>query len=247
MKKMEIQTKPQLFEIPTNVWETLDFDVVQDTYSDMFKAGLVHPPFFVFSVRMPLRGFLSALATYAMSKGETGIDLNGFFDSIDHLGYKFIVAHYEFRKVAFNYEFRSVIDLGEGIRSVDFCLLTKMPKEFEREMVDFIYKCLTILLATKNTGKNVVTNSLRSGSKKARDNSAKYSTTTYISIGKIVETMHGSSGQRGPVRAHLRRGHVRRQRFGEGRSEEKNVFIAPVFVNADQEWISERRKYKLVG
>jgi hypothetical protein len=46
-------------------------------------------------------------------------------------------------------------------------------------------------------------------------------------------------------RPHLRRGHVRGQRYGKGFEFVKSIWIAPVFVNADPSFMSTRTAYNL--
>jgi hypothetical protein len=50
---------------------------------------------------------------------------------------------------------------------------------------------------------------------------------------------------RQPSRPHLRRGHIRQQRYGHGLTEQKPIWIAPTFVNADEEFVSPRGAYRL--
>jgi hypothetical protein len=164
-----------------------------------------------------------------------------------------LVVEYEFKNLPVsasqmrNVKYRTRAFVGEGQDAVPWNLLTGMPHDVSDNMHAFIYKALITLLATRNCERKVVENTPRAKAKKARDDSRYYSATTYISIGRITETHRSQGGSRGPTRAHLRRGHVRRQRFGEGRSEVKTIFIPPVFVNADREWIADRKKYKLVA
>jgi hypothetical protein len=104
---------------------------------------------------------------------------------------------------------------------------------------------LTVLLATKNAEKKRVKNTSRSASHKQRQASRLFGYTTTIRIGKITEN-YSSGGAGSPMRPHLRRGHVRHQRIGEGRKETKKIFISPVFVNADKGWIESQRKAYVV-
>jgi hypothetical protein len=107
---------------------------------------------------------------------------------------------------------------------------------------------LTVLLATKNIVKEVKIDKLAKlgiGKNKHRPY-----TTTYLKIGKITESVD-RSGKTGcatgeHVRPHLRRGHKRNQRFGLELKYTKAIFIQPVFVNADKEWISDRTEYRVI-
>jgi len=110
-----------------------------------------------------------------------------------------------------------------------------------------ILSTLLVMLATRNVKKDILHNPKRfsdpaskNGIKQIKNKDYKYITT--IKIGKITETMRSDGANRGPVRAHLRRGHIRNQRFGEGLKEAKKIFIQPVFVNADEGWIENQRK-----
>jgi hypothetical protein len=118
---------------------------------------------------------------------------------------------------------------------------------FEDEQYTFeaMFQTLIVLLATKNAQKDRVHNRSTSASSKTRNASKNFAYTTTIRIGKITENCK-SGGTGSPMRPHLRRGHVRNQRYGEGRREIKQIFIAPVFINADKEYVeSQRIAYKI--
>jgi hypothetical protein len=69
-----------------------------------------------------------------------------------------------------------------------------------------------------------------------------------LNIGKITETYRSNENSSGGnVRPHLRRGHIRLQRYGEDFKEVKKIFIQPMFVNADKEWIEKQKTYKFTG
>lgn len=105
---------------------------------------------------------------------------------------------------------------------------------------------LMVLLATKNVEKKTTINSPRSVSPRQKKDAQRYSSTVTIKIGQITETYRNNEDNTRNVRPHLRRGHIRTQRFGTGRTESKKIFIQPVFVNADEDWIAAQRTYKVV-
>jgi hypothetical protein len=130
----------------------------------------------------------------------------------------------------------------------NFKMLTELvlvEKKQQQEGFSSIMRTLLVLLATKNAQKDRVENKPNSSSAKQRNASKNFAYTTTIRIGKITENCK-SGGTGSPMRPHLRRGHVRNQPYGEGRREIKQIFIAPVFINADKEYVeSQRIAYKI--
>jgi len=106
---------------------------------------------------------------------------------------------------------------------------------------------LIVLLATKNIKRDVQICNKPNSRKRREQTLSKYSSTTTISIGKISQTMRSANGTGGPVRPHLRRGHIRNQPYGTGRLEVKRIFIQPMFVNADQGWIDTQKEYRVTA
>lgn len=108
-------------------------------------------------------------------------------------------------------------------------------------MTETIRRLLIVMLATRNTVKTTHRDKL--AARGIGRNKGRYVDTTYIKIGAITEHSSGSDGTtRIP---HLRRGHIRNQRFGPGLSETRKIWIEPTFINVDQGWIAERKEYRL--
>lgn len=76
-----------------------------------------------------------------------------------------------------------------------------------------------------------------------KKNPYSYVTTLRLPTTEECETEGEESGR--PCRPHLRRGHVRRQHWGLQNSYVKKIFIEPVWVNTDQEFISLRDRYNV--
>lgn len=114
---------------------------------------------------------------------------------------------------------------------------------------DAVADMLITLLATRNAVKNVEHNSrlkrgLSSASKPGSTRRYEYVTT--ISVPREMEDDPEHAGITGQAKApHLRRGHVRRQHHGPRNVMVKSIWVAPVFVNADREWVSQRRAYNV--
>lgn len=108
---------------------------------------------------------------------------------------------------------------------------------------------LITLLATKNAIKETEHHkSARLGIGGKRVGSTRrYEYVTTITVPKTEDLEddieHAPTGvARAP---HLRRGHLRRQPYGPGRSYVRTIFIEAMFVNADKEWVATRKAYNL--
>lgn len=250
----------QLFIIDDDVWSGLDVDTVTSTADAMADAGLNLPPCERFDVLVKgtdgllvdwfVPGGKQTKAATAHPGWDRHIELLWRFDATKpgfsaeakiKYGPYFLSAE-EMLQVALQDGTISRMQRDQG-KDRDEVIATyiKTQKVFSLTA----YTVLVVLLATKNAVKETKENKLaRLGIGKKGKNPHRYITT--IKIGKITETMHGDGHARGPVRPHLRRGHVRNQRFGEGLKEIKQIFIHPVFVNADQGWIDNQREaYRL--
>lgn len=120
-------------------------------------------------------------------------------------------------------------------------------KVSERER-DIFAQALIVLLNTRNAVKETERNKLAAlgiGKKTGRKS---YEYVTTISLPKEIEESGEGEEPRTPgkmVRPHLRRGHVRRQRFGPGLQYSKVRWIESVFVNADKDWVESRQRYNV--
>lgn len=111
-----------------------------------------------------------------------------------------------------------------------------------------LYKCLLVLLATRNIEKELRTDKLAKlgiGKKSAH----RYTYTTTLRVPAVCSETVATAGipSGASKRPHLRRGHIRRQHFGPRNSFEKKIWIEPLFVNADEDFISARTAYNITG
>lgn len=108
---------------------------------------------------------------------------------------------------------------------------------------------LIVLLATRNTVKEQRVNKLLKlgigKNKRKKDSEASYPRVTTITIPEKLEPDKDNPPTGRTVCAHLRRGHIRHQRYGPDNAYAKAIWIEPVFVNADESFVSKRRAYNL--
>ena len=225
------------FKIAANVLDALSIDDVNKTAADMEKLDLYKPPFPEFFIQAKCRLMEDLICK---SFDET-----------------FPRTASPKEEILFKYEFKVKNSRATpylAINGVDFRPLDKLKMEASKAvqhkfswMADMTARLLVVLLATKNIEKDVQTCNKPNSRNRREQTLSKYSSTTTIRIGKISQTMRSEGGSGGPVRPHLRRGHIRHQRYGEGRLEVKKIFIQPMFINADQGWIDEQKEYRVIA
>lgn len=235
---------PQAFVLGEELIDAVSMQEVNATYNDMKALGLNKPPYPRFDVIVPYWRIIRVVNT------ETGEDFRP--DPKEHVG---LVMRLRYEGDG-NYRFL-LTRKGETIDFARFCdefwkhRGDKRPENVEvleeqcQRSGNHILRLLTVLLATKNIVKETTPASPAKWAMKGGPAGMNRYTTT-IRIGEVTE--HASSGSSGGTRRpHLRRGHIRNQHFGPGNQYVKQVFIEPVFVNADKGWIAERTAYNLGG
>ena len=228
-----------LFKIAANIFESVTFDDVQKTAADMEQLGIYKPPFDEFYIQGNWKFIYNLL--------QIGTD-NSLKEmrSDENPGVTDLIFHYRYDgKYMHAYILRSF----NGVDFID--VPQEMLEGDDRAWSEWVafatVKLLVVLLATKNIKKEVQTCNKPNSRNRRERKLSQYSSVTTISIGKITETMRSVGAHGGSVRPHLRRGHIRSQPFGKGRSETKKIFIQPMFINADQGWIDAQKEYRVVA
>lgn len=232
----------QLFTFDKAIWESVDIDDVLKTSGDLMSLGLFKPPFKEFDIQV--RVDQAVLAKFF----KKDVKVKKEFDRTETFRIVFDDTHTNFRWLFKAHgEFVDAVDLYDnaikyGLKKED---LDRIEGYFNERSRLLVYM-LIVLLTTRNAEK--VTEKIKKHGPKSRKRPREYDYITTIKIGKITETMRSEGDGSSTVRPHLRRGHIRNQRVGKGLTEVKSIFIHPVFVNADEKWISNQRKeYRLVA
>lgn len=242
----------QLFVLGAEIWSSIHREEIIATGRSMLEAEIYNYPYDEFDISA--YGKTKDLMPWVFRESQAHPEIWNSLKK-DERPMSFHFRYYGFNKKTFKYSMR--VNLGGEyvfLPSNSEELLSGFPslgrheaRSMNNRAADAMLGTLLVLLATRNVEKEVLENPKRykdpaskGGVRQIKNKDYKYITT--IKIGKITETLRSNATSRGPVRAHLRRGHIRNQRFGEGLKEIKQVFIQPVFVNADDGWIENQRK-----
>jgi len=231
-----------LFYMASDIFESINFEDVKKTSHDMWEIGIFQPPYENFFIKIKLKFAKNLMQSFYQIDSEdvTNNKAEIMFEYIfeQNMNGGMIDIFYNMSKDGNDFydpcDFG--LDMTEGSSDLNWFSF----------MGEAAVNLLIVLLATKNITKEIQTCNKPNSRNRRERKMSQYSSITKISIGKITETMR-SSGNGGPVRPHLRRGHIRHQHFGKGNAEVKKIFIQPVFVNADQGWIDAQKEYRVVA
>jgi hypothetical protein len=108
-----------------------------------------------------------------------------------------------------------------------------------------VVNILITLLATKNVKKTVREHKLARLGIGPKHGEKSYPRVTTISLPDELTASKQSEPTGRMVCAHLRRGHIRCQSYGPRNAFYKMIWIEPVFVNADPDFVSDRKAYNV--
>lgn len=127
---------------------------------------------------------------------------------------------------------------------IDLSATPKTDAEQVAGMVECASSVLIAMLATRNVVKVTKENKLAKFGIGKKNPAKRFAYTTTISYPTEMDD-HESVAPGAAKCPHLRRGHIRRQHYGPGREYIKKVWIDPVFVNADPDFVDQRRAYNI--
>ena len=256
MKRNDPQSKPQLFIIADEVWQNSDVDELNATSKDMMEMGIFYPPCQHFEILISAR-----FIPYMMEKGMEEKLPEHLYNSHyknNFFRLEIVVNDMEDWQNSATAELM-YIDPSDGQwvgvnwlnnKNLIEGKLTKEKWEKKnrdkQNTISYMSHLLLVTLATKNVERKSKPNLMAKQALRSKALKRDYEYTTTLTIGKVVgaERTEGDAGG-WKVRPHLRRGHIREQRYGPNNQLLKKVFIQPVFVNAADGVMSQRRAYNV--
>jgi hypothetical protein len=240
----------ELFIITAEAFRALDLEEVDATVKALKELNLYALPYPQVDIRAA--GDCITHMTYdgtsAVEEGiKAGFLLRHGDELLTRMGDGYWIDFYNISLENHSYTKAMVCEGVKGFHNCSFPLEEKDGRygstSHER---DFIANVLIVMLATRNALKTRSRNKLAAlgiGKKN------RHEWTTLISVPQALSQVESqvesdSSVKRCP---HLRRGHIRGQHHGPGGASIKQIWIAPVFVNADPEWKCQRKAYSLKG
>lgn len=251
----------QLFIISRAARMSLDPDEVKATCDALKELGLYALPYPEVDIWIAADGFASTnLSREPLIEGgnETIADyLNRGLMVRSPTDPKKVLANFgpgswiEYHNISLEHEnFTKVLCFAANKHIANQRLRLDRPTESVPNERSLIADGLITLLATRNAVKEIEHNKcvrLGIGTKKHGKRSYEYVTTIMVPDEGERPPAEGPGEPGREVAPHLRRGHIRHQRFGPNYELAKLIWIAPVIVNADKGWVATRRAYNMGG
>jgi len=244
----------QLFRLSSEVLDALTIKEMKSTLIDMMEMGIADVPYKEFAIEVN-RKFISKMMNLededsqlqiieSAKKMKIEYDPNTQFKLMVIVNGKNYSIHRCYEDEWIDWDYDLLIKYKSHLLDkASYDRLRNQVKSISANILGI----LIVLLATKNHVKEdrVDKDIARGRYNKKQAYRKDYPITTTISIGKITETYEGKGGTGSKKRPHMRRGHIRTQHYGPNRELTQKIFIQPVFVNADEGWIAERRAYNV--
>lgn len=250
----------QLFYISAETWRTLDTVEVKATVKDMKKLGIYHLPYPKVTLRIAADGSTRMVPNVRPTLGPDGrFHMFGrdswrerYMGDYDPVTNSFKVnfgegVWLEIEDLSLDEPvqgrkrlvIRNHPDLMDGNINLD----TSMSNP--EDSLEDIAAGLIVLLNTRNARKHTVEHKCAKLGIGKGDKKFQYVTT--ISLPTEDEILEDHESVQTGIRKspHLRRGHIRRQRHGPALAFTKEIWIEPMFINADEEWVSKRERYNV--
>lgn len=245
---MKTEQHQQVFRLSMDLLDAVDLEELEETRNAMIEMNIFHAPYPEFAIEVS-RDFVWNLCEKIWPDFNGGDSWRfGLFIVYNENEANEAIYHgpvYALRdnKVHNMHDVVSEMVLKGQITEKD----SEKNKLWIRSVSGILFTMLIIFLATKNTEKEQFLNKaiLKGKTNKTNEHKRNFPITTTLRIGKITETVGTEGGGGWKVRPHLRRGHIRSQAYGPNREMHKQIFIAPIFVHADEGWIAERKAYNV--
>ena len=232
-------SKRYLFTIAHGVWKTFTPPDLNATCNDMEKLGLYHLPYPVVDLEF---SFADCVRWWNTFRGE--VDLSNLLSRLQQSQAEENTTTYiRLCNLSLNPEITLTAtsihrDIFGSVTAT--YPLTSPPNRMRQIFADL----LIATLATRNIQKETHHHKLASLNIGKRRQP--YTTTTYIRLPSASEMPHEGTGEGSSKRPHWRRGHIRHQAYGPNHSLHRDIWIEPIFVNRDPDWIDTRQSYTII-
>lgn len=233
--------RPELFLITREIISATDNRELAETYMAMQELGLAHLPYRWTDIGIPA----NSLMRFKEQPGEPLIGFKAIGDWAAANGdpFKEMELRFQYHR---DIMYRMLIKNSYGVWTDMNRWINQSSPEGEacKESGVALARMLIVLLATKNIVKTRVKDKLLSmGIGKNKNNHRPlYTTTLSLPRPEHMEYVGDHAPGTSP-RPHLRRGHIRNQKHGPSLQYVKRIWIQPVFVNADENFVSARTAY----
>jgi len=216
----------QLFVIGRDIWQTLSFREVNATCDGLKELGLYVLPYPKIDVEFTMDGFIEWYAREARPGAPT------------HPGAEFRVSKIVNLSINGPLPTMEICDLQTG-RTEVYTDVDRL-EDCRRTFCDLLIS----LLAVRNIQKTTKIDKLAKLGIGRNKHRYVYTTTLFLPPPHLIEGEESTSTgiKRCP---HLRRGHIRHQRHGTSNQLTRKIWIEPVFIHADAEFVNQRAAYRV--